>query len=587
MKNSLPSSVKKFVTVCRRGAYLLVPLLMTVIMYLPTLNYPFVWDDELLLKNNPTIADISNIKYAFTESYLNAITNTNNQVPFYRPLSLGLLYVEHHLFGDNPAGYHVVHLSLHLLSVFLIILFVRHLLRVHYSADDRAARWAAAVAGLFFSATPYSVDSVLFLTNVGDLMAFPALLLTLAMFVKYNESKRFVYAIGICLLTALSIFSKETGGITPVLLIAVAIFYFRRVSKESIIAFAASALAVICFFILRAFVLTDVPPTKINELVTQLPKDFFPALRWTIFPHPLSLFEPLTSTPDWDIIFILSTLGCALYATVIVIYRKRQPIVAGALSVWALLIAPALVATYHTNHLAPRYLYAPAFGLALILGYLFFKGTRIIKAIYIPFFICLLLFSVIRLHAWSSNQALWEREVAIHPNEALALYNLGITLNPDTEYKRAMVLYSQAIENAKKSGEFQTLANAYVKLAWHMETSLRDEKRAFSLYQEALKVQPNFLAWIGIGRIHARYDHNYAKALVAFKQAEKLRPNDFTVLTNIEMALASLSRFDDALKYNDKMLKMTSNLPGARRQVEKKRQIILKQRANDRKQAPQ
>src|SRR5437764_6653089 len=84
----------------RLWARAVIIVLITSIVYLPAMRAGFVWDDDLLVVKNPLLR---------TWSGLGEIWGFG-RTPDYFPLTNTVCWVEWHLFGDSPLGYHVVNI---------------------------------------------------------------------------------------------------------------------------------------------------------------------------------------------------------------------------------------------------------------------------------------------------------------------------------------------------------------------------------------------------------------------------------------------------------------------------------------------
>jgi len=84
--------------------------LLVVFAYIPAMKAGFVWDDDLILAANPLIQGKDGLCRFWCTT----------QPPDYLPLTSSLLWVEWHLWGRSPAGYHVVGILLHALNSVLV-----------------------------------------------------------------------------------------------------------------------------------------------------------------------------------------------------------------------------------------------------------------------------------------------------------------------------------------------------------------------------------------------------------------------------------------------------------------------------------
>jgi len=123
-------------------------VVMTLAAYLPVWEAGFVWDDDDYVTANSTLHNLDGLRRIWLEP---------GAVPQYYPLTFTSFWVEYHLWGLQPRGYHLVNVLLHALNALLLWLVLRHL-RV-------PAAWvAAAVLALH----PMQVESVSPLQYCGD-----------------------------------------------------------------------------------------------------------------------------------------------------------------------------------------------------------------------------------------------------------------------------------------------------------------------------------------------------------------------------------------------------------------------------------
>ncbi len=121
-------------------AFALVLFALTVITYLPALSCAYIWDDGANLTNNPTLRSLDGLRRIWFEV---------GAVPQYYPLVYTSFWVEYHLWGLSPFGYHAVNVLLHSLNA---VLLWRVLSRLAVPGA-----WAAAAV---FAVHPVHVESV-------------------------------------------------------------------------------------------------------------------------------------------------------------------------------------------------------------------------------------------------------------------------------------------------------------------------------------------------------------------------------------------------------------------------------------------
>ena len=70
---------------------------MTMLVYLPSTQCGFIWDDDAYVQNNPLFGSAEG---------LGRIWFRLNSTPKYYPLVFTTYWIEHGLWGLNPAGFH-------------------------------------------------------------------------------------------------------------------------------------------------------------------------------------------------------------------------------------------------------------------------------------------------------------------------------------------------------------------------------------------------------------------------------------------------------------------------------------------------
>ena len=87
-------------------------MLLAVVTYAPLVRAGFIWDDESYVTNNRTLR---------TTDGLQRIWLDTTAVKQYYPLVHTTLWLEYHLWGLYPLGYHVVNVLLHAASAVSVL----------------------------------------------------------------------------------------------------------------------------------------------------------------------------------------------------------------------------------------------------------------------------------------------------------------------------------------------------------------------------------------------------------------------------------------------------------------------------------
>ena len=140
--------------------------LVVVLVYLPAICGGFIWDDDRLLTGNPAVKTVDGLYSIWF----------GNWGEDYVPLTLSSFWMEWHLWGDHPMGYHVVNVMLHAGNV---ILLWRVLARLSIPGC-----WLTA---LLFAVHPVGVESVAWISERKNVLAQFFYLLSILWCLRWDE----------------------------------------------------------------------------------------------------------------------------------------------------------------------------------------------------------------------------------------------------------------------------------------------------------------------------------------------------------------------------------------------------------------
>jgi tetratricopeptide (TPR) repeat protein len=122
-----------------------VMVLLVVMAYMPALTGGFVWDDDYYVTNNPTLRSLAGLAQIWFQP---------QSTPQYYPLVFSTFWLEYHLWGLNPAGYHAVNVVLQAANALLLWILLKRL--------GVPGAWLAAAV---FAVHPVHVESVAWVTE--------------------------------------------------------------------------------------------------------------------------------------------------------------------------------------------------------------------------------------------------------------------------------------------------------------------------------------------------------------------------------------------------------------------------------------
>ena len=195
----------------------------TVFAYQPVWHAGFIWDDDFYVTNNPTLHDLGGLQRIWFEV---------GAVPQYYPMVHTTFWLEYHLWGLNPVGYHLINVLLHAITA---ILLWQVLLRLRV----RGA-WLAAI---IFALHPVEVESVAWITerkNVLSAVFYFAAALAYLRFVALEEPGgpnrlRWYWYLGALVLFMAALLSKTMTCSLPAALLLVSWWKKGRVQRGEIL----------------------------------------------------------------------------------------------------------------------------------------------------------------------------------------------------------------------------------------------------------------------------------------------------------------------------------------------------------------
>jgi cytochrome c-type biogenesis protein CcmH/NrfG len=171
--------------------------------YLNALDNPFVYDDRDTVVGNASLVDLSNVKFLLVYSPFRPVIN----------LSYAL---DRWVWGVNPFGYHLTNIVLHGIAVVLVFALIRRLLA---DAGREGGAVCAGAAAALFAVHPIQSEAVAYVSGRSEVLCavwfLAALLLARDAIVLRSRGR----ALGAIVCGALSIASKETGLVLPLVVL--------------------------------------------------------------------------------------------------------------------------------------------------------------------------------------------------------------------------------------------------------------------------------------------------------------------------------------------------------------------------------
>ncbi len=556
-------------------------LVLTAAVYLRCVGNAFVYDDRDMILLNRFIGDWAMVWKSFiSDSWWFLSPNHLPRGAYYRPLQDVWLWLNYHLFGFAPPGWHLAMIAIHLAAVWLVFEIAR---------DLSSHRWTPALAAALFGLMPVHAQAVVWPTAIPLSMSAAFELAAFLCFIRRGRSRgRTMWALAFY---ALALLSHESAVAFPLILVAYLLILApdrnaepaagaRKLSRERTID---AALATWPFFaalagylVLRLCVLGFISrhhasnPMTFAQVLMTLPSAIAMYLRllvepWSAGPdHPLEIVSSMLSR---DFYLPAALVAAVALAAVLALGKAPHRRLYVFCAAWMVLgLAPVLNLREFPplNMVQDRYLYLSSAAWCLMLAdiavALFERaqfgvtalaaGGAIVAAVYAGF-----LFHIESF--WHDDFALFSTCVAMSPNSSLCHDHLALALTQRGDLKNAEHEFLIAEEIAPDDGEnLYNLGLVHAQMGRTAE-ALGDLRRALVVMPQSVRAPGMFVdlakdadqmgaADLRDSALEAAARLPEGPAAVAIARAEMaLRHGDFATAETL-MRSASARNPDDA-----------------------------------------
>lgn len=434
-------------------AVLLAGLLLTLLAFLSTVTFSFVYDDHQI-QGERALA-LKALAGFFTRHLWAGIAQHGG---YYRPVLQVWVAILYSFFGHNTVAWHVAAIAMHLLLTWLVYLVV-----AEYSHDRLLAALAAAVFGIH----PVHVEVVAWIS--GAMSEGLLAVLTMTSLLGYLRArqrplKSTAWFAGSCAAFAAALLVKETPIVLPLVFLA---YEWTRPDEPNAPAsprlshlaalLAPYGLIAAVYVVIRHLVLRNAGASAATVRNTgsawlTLPSAAWFYLRQLVWPADLSIFQPVLriATPQ-AMNFWLPLAGVVVAAALLIGIARRSRTAAFAVCFMVAMLLIPLAAIgelpkYEIVH--DRYLYLPSAGFAILVA----LGLQKLAARMTRPGVLLLLAGIgvtivtaTQANYWNNDVTLYEHAVAVAPNNVM-----GYNLLANEMYKRnrgedALELYRRAL----------------------------------------------------------------------------------------------------------------------------------------------
>lgn len=552
-------------------------VLLALLVYLPVAHFGYIWDDDVNITKNAALRSLFGLRQIWT----NPLASQQ-----YYPLTYTSFWIEYHLWGLKPLGYHLDNVLIHALSAVLLWLILR-----------RLAVPGAWLAAAIYAVHPLQAESVAWITERKNTLSALFYFSAMLAYLRYagiggtrKNASPWIYILAFGLF-ACALLSKTSASTLPVALFILLWWKHGRLTGRRV-------LELVPLVVISA---------GVGRVTVWLEKHHLGAVGqdWNIpFAGKLiiagkaiafyvgKLFLPVGLIhiyPKWqihtgDYLQYIYPLMAVAVPAILWLLRKRigmSPLI--AVLFFEVTLAPGLgfVSAYFTKYsfVQDRVQYVACAGLiALTAGVIMaligkIRGLNVALPAVIVLILAVLTWRHIAIY--ESETTLWTDTLAKNPAAYIGYINLGVA-----EYREGRC--EEAIEHYKKCLAMRSdSCEAYVNLGVAY-TAVGEVDRAIECFSQTIKLSPNNqTAHFCLAELLARRGR-YEEAVAHYVMALKQNPNIAFIHTNLAMTLLKMGKSQEAIDHFTAALRLDPGSEEARGGLElAKQQQAPKSEARD------
>ena len=513
--------------------------LLVVVSYLPAMLWGgFIWDDHTCIEVDP-VREVSGLwQIWFSPSDI-------ERERHYWPLVYTTFWLEHKLWGFNPAGYHIVNVLLHLANTLLLW----HLLR-------RLMVPGAWVIAAVFAVHPLHVESVAWIIERKDVLSgllYLTAVLAWMRFVEQADLRWYVYSVA---LYAAGLLSKSIVVTLPAVLLIWPWWKQGRVTSTDLlrlVPFCMVGLVItsgdLLFYWSVQEMSLDYSLTERTLIAARALWFYAGKLLW---PSELAVIYPL-----WDIrVADPLAWGYLIAAVVLVValWHFRQQLgrgpLAGALF-FVVTLSPVLgfidYGYMEYAFVADRFQYLAGIGvMAVVIGATTY-GVRLLPGLWQKgalggAAVVLVMLGVLtwrQASIYQDDETFNRHIIALNPQARSAHLNLGMALRNQGRYEEAVAAYRVAVEQRPNDAKAHSILGLVLRRLGLFEEAEKHLRHAVALNPRAEHRHLNLGTLL--------YDQErYEEAVAAYRAAMEQAPDYFKAHINLGAALSELGRYEEA-----------------------------------------
>ena len=520
----------------------------TLAAYWPALHAGFIWDDDAYVTENRAVQAADGLK---------AIWLKPEASPQYYPLVFTSFWLEYHLWGLKPLGYHLVNVLLHGANAVLVWLVLRRM-------GVRGGWWVGAI----FAVHPVMVESVAWVTERKNVLSTLFYLLAVLGYLRFRplggggggSGWNWRYYPWVLVLFLCALLSKTVTCTLPAALLLMGWWKRGRVERGDVLAVVPLFVMGIALGFMTAWLEkyhvgasgADWQLSFVGRCLLAGRVLWFYAGK-LMCPHPLIFIYPRWQINAGEVRQYVYIVAVLVVVVGLWLWRRRigrGPLAAVLFFVGTLVPALGFIDVYPFlySFVADHFQYLASIGLiglvagavTMIIGRMGRLGVMVGGMGGIVILLMLGMATWVQTHVYTDLETLWRTTIARNPGCWMAHNNLGVFLDKKAQGADAINQFQEAIRLKPDYAEPQNnLGNVFLKKSQLTE--------AIEQYQEALRLKPDFAeAHNNFGNALFK-DGRLDEAIAQYQAALRLKPDYADAHNNLGNALLKQGRFDEAI----------------------------------------
>jgi tetratricopeptide (TPR) repeat protein len=524
-------------------------------VYFNSLSGEFIWDDNLLVKQNIYIRSWANLGDIFTRHIGGGATVVEGSS--YRPVQIITYMIDYSLWGLNPFGYHFTNILLHIFAALALYWLVTILF---------GNLFLSLVTAVLFVVHPVHTEAVSYIAGRADSLALGFMMLCFVFYVKsLRVRSKKLYVLTLLSFT-LALFSRESALILPVLLLLYHYSFKEKIGGKQFV----SMLGVMVIYSLLRATILAVEITHTTTFLQRLP-GFFVAMtnyiRLLFLPFDLHMEYGNKLFNMFDFKAILGLIILSVLVIYIFQQKKRNALIFFSLSWFLITLLPSSNLYPLNAYMAEHWLYLPSIGffLACALG---LRSIYKIKSLRIGVIILIMgaagFFSYLTVNQnkyWHNSVDFFTRTLKYAPDSAKVCNNLGNSYNDIGDKEKAMDFYIKTIAIDPEYAE------GYYNLGVVYKDMSRN-KEAIAALGKAIEFNPkDARAYNNLGIVYNAVGRK-SESIAAYRKAIEIVPNFAQVYNNLGVVYQELGKYEEAAALYKKAITIDPNYVQAQSNLE-------------------